>query len=1039
MRHLSTDRSVQAAEALQNMAVALEKFVQQLEASGILADDTLKDFIPPKSSPKDATELARELVRQKKLTKFQVEEVSKGKGKSLVLGNYVLMEKIGAGGMGQVFKARHRRMDRIVAVKLLPPAMTQDAAAIARFEREVKAAAKISHPNIVAAYDADQANGVHFLVMEFVEGSDLSALVKKNGRFSVEKAVDCVLQAAKGLEAAHKKGIVHRDIKPANLLLDAEGTVKILDMGLARLNGETEAAPQAELTSSGMIMGTVDFMAPEQAMNTKSADARADIYALGCSLYYLLTGKSTYEGDTLMAKLLAHRDQPIPALRANCPDVPEKVETVFRKMVAKKVQDRYPTMAEVIADLERCNTRQDPTIRSQPILHSSSADNGLTICPTLISGSPTKPIGTKKLPISAIGKDQRRWLLIGGGLLGVLILLAALVVKVRTKDGTLIVTVNEPDADVQVLNEEGKVEITRRGQKEPITISVDPGKHRLKVSKDGFTVFGQDFEIEAGAKQPITAKLMPLEEKPAVVGTKPAPAPAETKPISGARPKKPLAFTTPGFDQWVKETAAMPAEKQVEAVSKQLMELNPGFDGKVSPTIQEDAVTGMQFMTNHVTDISPVRALPKLQTLTCQKGEGDFSETLSDLSPLKSMGLTSLNIHFTEVTDLSPLEGMKLNALMCASTRITDLTALRGMPLTHLQIEWTHSSDLSPLEGMPLVSLNFTGTNVSDIAPLRGMPLRDVGLYHTPVSDLSPLRNLPLQQLQLSFQPHWDTEVLRSIKTLMTINEKPVAEFCKTVEDYQAEAKRPLAFEAPGFDAWVKQTAALSAEEQVKAVAKKLVELNPGFDGKVTPTIDGGTVTGLKFVTDQVTDISPVRVLENLSVLEIPGSALGQGKLLNLSPLKGMSLTTLDFYLTRVSDLSPLRGMKLRNLNSSGTFVADLSPLKNMPLEVLRITAQPVADLSPLKGMSLKTLLINLTYVSDLSPLKGMAITELAFAGGVTDFALLKEMPLKTINLDFQPEQHTDLLRSIKTLETINFKPAAEFWKDVEMNKRKTP
>jgi len=355
------------------MAVPLEKFVQQLEDSGIIAGDTLKDFLPPKSEPKDAEELARELVRQKKLTKFQAEEVSKGKGKSLTLGNYVLMEKIGAGGMGQVFKAEHRRMKRVVAVKLLPAAMTKDTAAIARFEREVQAAAKLRHPNIIAADDADQANGVHFLVMELVDGSDLAALVKKNGPFPVNKAVNYISQAAKGLEFAHAEGVVHRDIKPANLLLDKKGTVKILDMGLARIHGDVG---QAELTSTGAVMGTVDYMAPEQALNTKTADARADIYALGCSLYYLLTGTATYDGDTLMAKLLAHRDQPIPNLCQACPQVPEPLEFVFRKMMAKKVEDRYQTMTPVIADLSRVIA--DMSGADNPVPPVEGSDAGVT-------------------------------------------------------------------------------------------------------------------------------------------------------------------------------------------------------------------------------------------------------------------------------------------------------------------------------------------------------------------------------------------------------------------------------------------------------------------------------------------------------------------------------------------------------------------------------------------------------------------------------------------------------------------------------------
>ena len=725
------------------MAVTLEKFVQQLEDSGIIAGDTIKDFIHPKASPKDATDLARELVRQKKLTKFQVEEVSKGKGKSLVLGNYLLMEQIGAGGMGQVFKARHKVMNRLVAVKVLPTAMTQDKAAIARFHREVQAAAKLRHINIVAADDADQANGVHFLVMELVEGNDLSALVKKNGPFSIEKAVNCVLQAARGLEFAHKKGVVHRDIKPANLLLDTEGTVKILDMGLARLGADSDDAPQADLTSTGTIMGTVDYMAPEQALDTKAADARADIYALGCSLFFLLTGKSTYEGDTLMKKLLAHREQPIPALRTIRPEVSEQLDVVFRKLVAKKVEDRFQTMTEVIAELERCTAGLTASVTIQQPATTTFQDGTFSFLkkpleePTIRAKAPAK---------AAPGKtgNGKKIALIGAAVLGVA-MLAAIIVSLRTKDGTLVVEIDQPDANVQVLDAEGKVEISQKGGKGMVSISVDPGKHRLQIEKDGFTVFGQDFEMKSGGKTPIKAKLVPLDEKPAMVGTKPAPVPSGTKPPVVAGAKKPLAFETPGFDQWVKDVQALPAEKQVEAVSKKLVELNPGFDGKVTPTIEGDVVIALAFLTDNVRDISPVRALSGLNTLLCFGGN---SCKLDNLSPLKGMNLSEFNCSGTRVSDLTPLRDMALEKLFCGGTKVSDLSPLKDMMLTTLYCDSTRVTDLSPLRTIPLKSFAYS-----------------------------------------NFKPGRDTDLLRSIKTLETINNQPVAEFWKKIDEFWKEVE----------------------------------------------------------------------------------------------------------------------------------------------------------------------------------------------------------------------------------------------------------
>ena len=440
-----------------------------------------------------------------------------------------------------------------MALKVLSPAALKTPDALKRFHREVEAAAKLRHTNVVATDDADEAKGTHFLVMEYVEGSDLSALVKKKGPLSVEQAVQCMLQAARGLEYAHKQGVVHRDIKPANLLLDTSGTVKILDMGLARIEGDS--AGRAELTSTGAVMGTVDYMAPEQALSTKTADARSDIYSLGISLWYLLTGKCAYDGDTLMAKLLAHRDAPIPSLCALRGEVPSSVDAVFQKMVAKQAKDRYQSMTEVIRDLAACQNGS-ATTSSLAMPNVSEDTNPLSVFSNL--GSPSTPVtmtrqaqptATRQVqptatyvpadaaaeatmltgdmaqatdpqtmtsarsrvgqknrvsakPVAAPPWWQDRRVQIGGGAAAVLLLLAVIFLF-QTPNGTLRVEILDPEVEMKVKG----TELTFHGSNlEPVSLKL--GEKKLHVTRGDLSFETESFTLKKGTETRVKVELL---------------------------------------------------------------------------------------------------------------------------------------------------------------------------------------------------------------------------------------------------------------------------------------------------------------------------------------------------------------------------------------------------------------------------------------------------------------------------------------------------------------------------------------------------
>jgi serine/threonine-protein kinase len=334
--------------------------------------DEMRTVLAPRLS--DPQALLQELVDRGWLTAFQARHIANGKGADLVLDRYLLLDIIGKGGSGQVFKARHQTMQRLVALKVLRPELIKDSDAVQRFYREIEVASQLSHPNIVHAYEAGPIGALLVLVMEYVDGPDLERLVRESGPLPLGQACEFIRQAALGLQYASERGLVHRDIKPSNLLLQivdrrasfthsvlgqsASGNrqatlVKILDLGLARLQQPMQGSETANLTiasNKSVMQGTPDYMAPEQALDFHGADSRSDIYSLGCTFFYLLSGRPPFPGTTLAEKLLKHQqaEPPIEAL----PEVlPPTLERVLRKMVAKQPSDRYQTPRDVVAAL----------------------------------------------------------------------------------------------------------------------------------------------------------------------------------------------------------------------------------------------------------------------------------------------------------------------------------------------------------------------------------------------------------------------------------------------------------------------------------------------------------------------------------------------------------------------------------------------------------------------------------------------------------------------------------------------------------------
>lgn len=337
-----------------------EEFIRLLEKSQLLKRslfEKIKPQLEQFGAEGDTPErLAKSLVKNRILTPYQSAQLLKGRWNGFYIGKYRLLDLLGRGGMGKVYLAEQITMQRVVAVKVVRPRAASNRVNLARFVREARAVAQLRHPNVVQAYDFDAFGGVPYIVMEYIEGLNCDEILLHFGPVPYPQACDFIMQAAEGLQHAYELGLVHRDIKPGNLIVESTGTLKILDLGLVTCLGPEDG----QLTKRDEHVGTADYLAPEQGLDSRDVDIRADIYSLGCTLYHLLAGHPVFPDRSATQKLLLHQTTMPTPIRNIVPDVPEELEAILNRMLAKKREDRFQTPAELAEALEPFAERKVP-------------------------------------------------------------------------------------------------------------------------------------------------------------------------------------------------------------------------------------------------------------------------------------------------------------------------------------------------------------------------------------------------------------------------------------------------------------------------------------------------------------------------------------------------------------------------------------------------------------------------------------------------------------------------------------------------------
>ena len=933
-------------------------------------------------------------------TRPQVSPPVSAAGAPPQMDRYQILERIGRGGMGTVYKARDAQLRRVIALKVphFSGSAPDHSQAQQRFLREARSAAAVRHPHVCPIYDVGECHGVPYVVMAYVEGKSLAERLAAGVLYSCREAVTMARQVAEGLAAVHAAGVVHRDLKPANILIDADGQAVLADFGLARPKDDAE-----HLTAEGAVVGTPAYMAPEQASaEWGEIGPRTDLYSLGAVLYVLLAGRPPFQKRDAASVLLAVvSERPAPVGKIN-PTLPRPLADLVMRLLAKKSGDRPGTareVAEALAALERDLCAEEEA--------AVKAD----------ARGPAKPLRKRALwaALASAAPRRRRVSALTACLtalfgLGLASVAAVIVVKVRAPDGKQ-TEVTAPAGSKVEVDPKGGVTVTLPGE-----APAEPARAVAPFDAAKAIQFQQAWADYLGVPVVREADLgggVKMELKLIPPGTFRMGSPEdENGRTADEGPQHPVEITRPFY------LGTYPVTKGQFAafVQAEQYETEPETDGqggygynaathryKSGPKYSWKNTGWDQTDAYPVVNVTWHDAQRFCAWLSKKEGQTYALPTEAEWEYACRAGTTTRFWCGDADASLKGNENVpdaSLKAILdpaCYGPGLTFAPWDDGYPFT---------SPVGAFKANPWGLYDMLG-NVRQWCASRFGRYKN-GYVKDPAGDEG---GDGFAMRGGSFYGG-----LRYCRSAFRNTNAP-AERHNHV-GFRVAWRPPVAPQAAQDDEPRRHFATLTAAQQIDAVAAELKARNPGFDGNVTPTIESGLVVGLQFNTYKVTDISPVRALPGLRGLDFASGPNG-GWLADLSPLKGVKLTDLDLASTQVSDLSPLKDMKLRGLNLAHTHVTDLSPLSGMKLTYLCCYDTPVSDLTPLKDMKLNVLLADVTSVSDLTPLKGMKLTVLHFGtSAVSDLTPLKDMNLTELNCgstavcDLSPLKHmkiTDL------------------------------